>query len=154
MGMMGSEEVFLWIRTAALAVTAVGVWAGFRQIQLSREAAVADFENSIYKEYREIIKGIPVRLLLGHDHIEELREDDLNQLYNYIDLCNEQVFLRQVGRIRKDTWIYWRDGIKSNLCRPAFQKAWERIKRDSDGDFSELRRLERTGFIEDPRRWN
>jgi hypothetical protein len=68
-------------------------------------------------------------------------------------LTNEQIFLRQVGRVRKNTWQNWRDGIKSNLSRPTFHRAWEEIKARSNGSFQELRRLERENFKSDPANW-
>lgn len=83
-------------------------------------------------------------------------EDEFKQafpaLLSYIDLSNEQVFLRMNGRIRRATWNDWREGIKSNLRRPAFAKAWSAVK-DKTNSFSELRRLESTCFRKDPRGW-
>jgi hypothetical protein len=60
-------------------------------------------------------------------------------MYQYLDLCNQQVFLSKLGRISKDTWVYWLDGISTNLQRPAFARAWSEIAARSNGDFSELR---------------
>jgi hypothetical protein len=84
---------------------------------------------------------------------EEEVEQSFPRLYQYIDLTNEQIFLRMNGRISKATWLNWVDGIKSNLDRPAFRDAWARIKNGSDGSFSELRKLEDNGFRNDPRVW-
>jgi hypothetical protein len=61
--------------------------------------------------------------------------------------------LRQIGRISKKTWVFWVDGIKTNLSRPAFAKGWEDIGRRSDKDFSELRRLIVEDFKSDPKQW-
>ena len=77
----------------------------------------------------------------------------LNEFYWYFDLSNEQVSLRHNKRISLETWINWRGGIASNLSRIAFQRAWEEIKRRSDKDFAELRRLEASGFKDDPALW-
>lgn len=150
---MTYQEILLAVRTLALLLTAGGVIAAFVQISQTRKVAVAEFENGLYKKYRAIIKDIPVTALLGHDSERDLRDDELNQLYHYIDLCNEQVFLRQIERIGPEIWQNWCSGIEGNLRRAAFRKAWERIKRESHGDFAELRRQEESGFEDDPASW-
>jgi hypothetical protein len=61
--------------------------------------------------------------------------------------------LRMNGRISMATWLNWRDGIQSNLGRPAFARVWDRIKKGTTGSFTELRRLEASGFSDDPREW-
>ena len=62
-------------------------------------------------------------------------------MYHYFDLCNEQAFLHNNGRISSKTWLFWREGIASNLARPAFARAWCEIAARANGDFSELREL-------------
>ena len=72
---------------------------------------------------------------------------------HYIDLTNEQIFLRQYNRVSAKTWENWRDGIKSNLARPAFKRAWNEIKLRVPKSFEELRRLEKVDFKDDPLKW-
>jgi hypothetical protein len=57
------------------------------------------------------------------------------------------------GRISHPTWINWCDGIKTNLSRPSFSKAWREIKDNSKDSFTELIRLEKSDFTQDPRSW-
>jgi hypothetical protein len=76
-----------------------------------------------------------------------------DSIYFYIDLSNDQVFLRQNGRVSQATWILWRDGIKSNLSRAAFRDAWQEIKIAVPNDFLELRQLEKSDFKDDPKDW-
>jgi hypothetical protein len=94
-----------------------------------------------------------VRAHLGEVLSLEEFEEAFPRLYQYIDLTNEQIFLRMNGRISKATWLNWQDGIKSNLGRPAFAQAWARIKSGAVGSFTELRKLEDSGFEDDPRKW-
>ncbi len=133
--------------------TAVGVFLAWWQIRETRQQAITGFEDGLAREYREIAQRIPVAALLGDELPEAELNTALDDFYHYIDLSNEQVFLRQSGRVRKETWENWRDGIKSNLSRPAFRAAWELIKRKAIGSFEELRRLEVEGYSIDPRDW-
>ena len=91
--------------------------------------------------------------LLGAELSSEEREQSLEAFYHYIDLSNEQVFLRMHRRVSKSTWQNWCSGIRSHLERPAFAEAWAEIKNRADHNFSELRRLEESRYKSDPASW-
>jgi len=137
------------------AISAFGTTAGvvFAAVQLwrSKQQQVLRFEDEIAKEYRNIARMIPVEALLGKSLKEN--NDALNNIYTYIDFCNEQIFLRKKGRIRKTTWENWLEGIEANMKLPAFQEAWREIHKCLPELFTELQRLEREGFKSDPKRW-
>lgn len=134
------------------AATAIGVIAAYRQLTLARNISVAQFEGQLFIEYRRVIEKIPSSFMLGGDISDNELIDLADKFYMYIDLTNEQIHLRMSGKITKDTWIVWRDGIHSNLSRTAFKKSWDRIK-ISTSNFQELRRLECEGFMSDPISW-
>jgi len=135
----------------ASTVTAGGVAIAAWQLWLARELAQSSFEDSLNKEYRSLAMKIPVDALLGN----QVSEDDFprirEHIYNYIDLCNEQVFLRKKGRIRADTWWEWAEGIRSNLGKPLFLRVWSEIKEALPKEFKELRQLEASKFRQDPK---
>jgi hypothetical protein len=136
----------------AAIVAAVGVLFAYWQLCTSKKIAQAQFEDGLAKEYRELTSGIPTKALLGEDLSESEYQDSFDELFRYVDLTNEQVSLRERGRISKKVWLYWLSGIQSNLRLPAFHRAWTEIKGKSKS-FAELRRLENQGFKTDPRKW-
>jgi len=142
-----------WLTEIAPIVTALGVSIGVLQLWNTKRQAVTLFEDALAKEYRDITGTIPTAALLGEILPTELMQAHLPDFYRYFDLSNNQIFLRQIGRISKKTWVFWVDGIKTNLARPAFAKSWEDIGRRSDKDFSELRRLIAEDFKSDPKQW-
>jgi len=142
-----------WIMAIASVVMAIGVLLAWWQIRLAKLQATTRFEDDIAREYRELIFRLPIEALLGKPLDEKEYLESLDEFFHYIDLTNEEIFLRQQGRISRETWIYWLDGIKSNLSRPAFKKAWEEIKSQTDDIFLELRQLEASGFKADPLEW-
>ena len=146
-------EIGAIIGVIASVATAVGVFLAFRQLRLTKQQAITSFEDSISREYRELATRIPTKALLGEPLSDAEHEAALDEFYKYIDLSNEQTFLRQRGRVSLETWGFWCDGIKSNLCRPAFKRAWDEISQKADGDFSELRRLIKSDYKEDPKQW-
>jgi hypothetical protein len=143
---------FDWNTLASFA-TAILVGVGVWEIRQGSRIAQAQFEDSLDQQYRALSKEIPVDALIGSEVSSEYWDQSRELIYNYLDLCNEQVFLRQKRRVRKDTWIDWREGIRSHLGKPAFQKVWEEVKTASPDSFSFLERLELSAFEDDPARW-
>ncbi len=128
---------------------AIGVYYVRLQLKHAQQQAMTSYEDQLNREYRTLLREIPptARCQPG------LNTDELEKyyaaFYGYLDLCNEEVFLRREERISEATWKSWRDGIKSHLSRGAFGEAWKKAKKDSDS-FLELRCLEETGFLIDP----
>ena len=142
-----------WVSAIANCVMAIGVALVLWQIWLTKKQATTAFEDSMAKEYRELAVKLPTKALLGQDLNDDEYADAMDELFHYIDLTNEEVFLRKRGRVSRKTWTYWLDGIKSNLSRPTFKRAWEEIKVRNSDSFNELRRLEKGNFKTDPHTW-
>jgi hypothetical protein len=141
------------LREIAPIVTALGVSIGVLQLWHTKRQAVTLFEDALAKEYREITGTIPTAALLGELLPAELMHAYLPDFYRYFDLSNNQIFLRQIGRISKKTWVFWVGCVQTNLARPAFAKSREDISRRSNKDFSELRRLVAEDAKSDPKQW-
>jgi len=41
----------------------------------------------------------------------KLESDEKNKIYDYFNMCSEQYLWHQKGRIPKDVWVAWREGI-------------------------------------------
>ena len=134
-------DYLIWVSPIANCVMAVGVFLVFGQIRLTKKLANTQFEDSLAREYRELAAKIPTKALLGDELTEEEYKATFDEFYHYIDLSNEEAFLWERKRITKETWIYWLDGIKSNLSKPAFKKAWMEIKDKDKKSFQELRKV-------------
>ena len=141
-----------WISALAAVVSACGVLLAFWQLRLMKTQSVTAFEDNFAREYRELAARLPARAILGEALTEEEHNEAMDEFIHYIDLSNEQVFLRQCKRISRATWENWQAGIKASLQRPAFKRAWQEIKDRSD-NFSELRSLEKERFDSDPAEW-
>lgn len=141
------------VNLVASFITAAGIIVAAIQLWLTRSQGVTTFEDGFAKEYRELSRHMPTRALLGAELIEEEKNKYLDEFYHYFDLSNEQIFLRQNGRIRAKTWEFWRDGIQSNFGKAAFRWAWKEFEKTKTTEFSELRQLLRSDFKEDPKDW-
>jgi hypothetical protein len=141
------------IQDIASIATAIGVFFAAFQLWHTRARAITTFEDSLANEYRKITGRLPTEALLGEILTPDVQKTHFHEFYQYFDLTNSQIFLRQSGRISKKTWKFWADGIQTNLARPAFANNWTEISRRAGSDFSELRRLIVEDFKRDPRRW-
>jgi len=146
------KDLPAWVSAGAAVVSALGLFLTFWQVRLVKKLATTQFEDTLGREYRELAGRLPTKALLGEKLTNEEHAAAMDEFIHYIDLCNEQVFLRRCERITLTTWEYWRDGIRTNLEQPAFARAWAEIKTRST-NFRELRRLEVEGFQCDPAQW-
>ncbi|HAS6629946.1 hypothetical protein P3377_18980 [Vibrio parahaemolyticus] len=114
------------IGLASVVITAIGVLFALKQLKVTQNIAQTEFENSIDQQYRQIIQNIPVDILIGKDHIAQ---GDVRELiFNYLDLCNEQIYLYSKSRISEERWGDWSSGIKLNLQNKAFLSVWDEVR--------------------------
>lgn len=136
-----SPETLAILSAVASFATALGALAAAWQLYLVHSQSITNFEDLFAKEYRELAAELPTKALLGEPLTDKEHTKHFDEMYHYFDLCNEQAFQHNAGRVSKKTWIFWRDGIASNMQRPAFERAWREIASRANGDFSELRAL-------------
>ncbi len=113
--------------------TAAGVAFAALQVAAQRVQFRTAFQDDLWREQRQVIARLPVALtMMSHDDdapfdATQLGDDDYRTLFRYFDLCNEQAFLADRGRIGRHTWAQWRQNIESTMRRPAFAHAWAQI---------------------------
>lgn len=143
------------VSSAATAIaslaTAIGVCFGAWQIKIGKEQAQATFEDGLDQQYRSLSMELPVSVLIGEPVAEEDRERVRELIYNYLDLANEQVYLRAKGRISKHTWASWCSGIQLLLEKPTFSEVYLEVIEKSN--FTYLSRLVDSEFGSDPDGW-
>ena len=155
---MNNQTLHEWLpllANVAEIVTATGVIIAAIQLFLTKRQAVETFEDEFDREYRELTKDIPTKALLNEVlSVDQMKEEKIERaFYRYIDLSNGQAFLRQNKRISKKTWVFWCDGIESNMKRPAFKQAWDKISVKTENSFNELRLLMASEYKVDPADW-
>ena len=128
----------------ATVVLCVGVVFAAQQIMLTKEQARDRFEESLQREYRSIVRELPVEVFLERPLPVDVRVACLGLFYRYFNLTNTQARLANAGRIRKETWKHWQKGILSNLVRDEFRRAWKEISKNAPDQFANLRALERS----------
>jgi hypothetical protein len=132
--------------------TSTSMIIAYRQLRLATRNSQLTFEDALAREYRQVGNRVPFKAVLGQPLTDDEVTAELPNFYWYFDLSNQQVFLRRHQRIGDLTWTTWAEGIRTNLARPAFAAAWQRITAAQPHLFADLRR-----FIDrphqDPARW-
>lgn len=118
-----------WISLITLIVLAIGVWVGwkaYRQLALRNYAEYA-------RRYQEIIPHFPqdIKAATFNLHAHRDYEQIMRYMRVYVDLCYEEWHLNKIGRVDREMWESWREGMEAMFSRPAFQQAWLVIKQDS-----------------------
>ncbi|MEL0083214.1 MAG: hypothetical protein VW985_09285 [Gammaproteobacteria bacterium] len=146
-------EIYETARVVASLATAIGVAIAAWQIRRNAEQTRTAFEDSLNKEYRELMRPVPLNALVGETVAEKEAELAKDAIYNYLDFCNQQVYLRKKKRVRKATWLEWQEGMKTNFSLPLFTEVAQLVFARLPEIFSELRKVRELGFNVDPAEW-
>lgn len=146
-------EIYETARVVASFATAIGVAIAAWQIRRNAEQTKTSFEDSLNKEYRELMRPVPLKALVGENVPGTEAEVAKEAIYNYLDFCNQQVYLRKQKRIRKSTWLEWQEGMKINLALPLFAEVAQLVFTRLPHIFCELKKVQESGFDADPAEW-
>ncbi|TLU54327.1 MAG: hypothetical protein FDX02_04985, partial [Chlorobium sp.] len=102
------SETADWITAIS---TMVGVVLVVFQLKTTKDIAQLQFEDSMAKEYRNLVHRLPTKALLGQELSDWEFQKAFDEFFHYIDLSNEQVFLRQQGKVGQEVWTNWSEGI-------------------------------------------
>jgi hypothetical protein len=110
---------------ASVATALAALFVGW-QVRLAKQQLRASFEQTFTDRYKEIFSQIPLELLLddGRSDSDEIER----AFYDYFELCEEEMYYRCVGKVAKSTWVDWWIGIRMNLQRAAFRRAWDELR--------------------------
>ena len=140
------------IADSAGIATALGVAFAGLQLKQGRRQRQLQFEDGFARQYRELIKpGLEHPLLSNLPKAERSAVSVTS--FSYIDLCNEQVYLRMQGRVATETWREWAEGIASYFRSGQVPAAWLVVHAHLDDEFHELA-LFLASRGSDPRTWS
>jgi hypothetical protein len=115
------------VQTLALIAAAAGVWVRLRGIQ--NQLWLQAF-TEYTRRYADAMANMPFEArhpgppseLTSLD--EETRKSTLTAMRRYFNLCSEELYLHERGRIDKETWVIWRTGIQESARWPYFAGSW------------------------------
>ena len=136
------------ISAIASSISALAVILAMLQLRLAKRVSQLQFEDGLAKEYRDLTNRLPTKALLGAKLSRDEYKSTYDELFHYMDLSNEQCMLRSQGRVGRDVWKSWSEGMEANLKLQAFSQVWTDLKSRTQS-FQELRDMEKD-FRKDP----
>ncbi len=121
---------------AIATVTGVLVAAGALLVALKgvRDQLWLHTFSEYTRRYSDIVQGLPAesRRPGSHFSLEKLEPSErgrvLNAARGYLNLCSEEFYLHERGRIDDTTWAIWRQGMVETLRLPWMQETWSDLQ--------------------------
>lgn len=87
------------------------------------------FFSRFVERYQKIMVLLPSDVYSKEFDISTVKDKEmfLRNMRSYFDLCSQEYFLYQKGKISKEVWCEWEEGILSSFNYPAFQIAWNQL---------------------------
>jgi hypothetical protein len=86
------------------------------------------------RRHAEIVKELPSesRRPGAKFELSQLAGPDRDRVYNtmraYLNLCWEEYYLVEKGKIDKETWEIWKLGIRDTMQLPWFRSTWDEMR--------------------------
>ena len=86
------------------------------------------------RRYSDIVQELPAesRRPGSHFSLKSLEPSErgrvLNAARGYLNLCSEEFYLHERGRIDDTTWAIWRQGMVETLRLPWIQETWSDLQ--------------------------
>jgi hypothetical protein len=122
------------VRTIAAVIAPGSVVIAMRALRANREQARTAFEDALAREYRDIAGALPPAAFYIKQ-AAELNDLEIQAMFRYFDLSNEQLRLIDEGRIRAQTAEVWTAGIEGLLRFDTFAAAWKQLRPELPEDF-------------------
>lgn len=121
----------LAIQVVAVLGAAFGVYLGLRGVR--KQIWIGIFTQYTTR-YSEVFDGLPLAIrspsldkkLNMMD--EDLKDDVLNVMRRYLNLCSEEMYLAEKGYLEDGAWEIWKTGIRDSMRLPIFAEAWNSLK--------------------------
>ncbi|WP_028810944.1 hypothetical protein [Streptomyces flavidovirens] len=133
-------------RWASLGAVGVGFVAFIGSLRSTVKARVKQIEDDYIGRYWHLLDLLPAEALVNQR--PRRTSDEARRVARlYLRLCEDEMTLRAIGWVSRDTWSEWRGGIRAQLHRWPVADEWQRM---STGDlaqatrdqFERLRRLD------------
>lgn len=128
---MSWEGVIALTSLAGVLATLVGAMVAFRGV---RDQLWLQTFSDYTRRYSEIVRELPSDArrpgsTFAFEALSEAEQGDvLNAARGYLNLCSEEYFLHERGRIDDETWGIWRAGMVEVLRAPWIQTTWEILR--------------------------
>ncbi|MET7830956.1 hypothetical protein ABZT23_40650 [Streptomyces sp. NPDC005386] len=136
-----------WITLVAAGVALITLVTSSLSTARARVKAI---EDAYVERYWQIIDRFPPEALVGQERIAPLSREECQTVRLYLRLCEDELELRQLGWVGRETWKQWRPGIWTQLRQWPVAGEWTPIRdrRLAPDQFTLLRKLDTDACFE------
>ena len=130
---MSFDTILAVTQILAVVLAALAIVMSLRGI---REQLWLTTFNEYTRRYADIMEDLPFdarnpQALFDLDSLPAReREGVLKVVRKYANLCSEEMYLHQIGRIDKKTWSIWATGIRDTMRTPCFRRGWKLMRHE------------------------
>ena len=122
-----------WVAVASVATVIVAVIALAVAVKGVRDQLRVSVFLTYTDRYAKVMRGVPFDSrrpgsnyrLASRPNDERIRV--LEAFREYFNLCSEEIWLHDQGRIDNDTWKVWERGMRQVAMFPYFLEVWEAL---------------------------
>jgi hypothetical protein len=142
-----SIEFWTAFNAIASGFTALAVIVALFQLRGARQQAHRDFENLYVQRFWEISDSFSAS---SRTHLPDrkFKRQDIPAALAYLQLCEDEIDVRSLGRVTNDTWRFWSDAIIAEVS----QEPYQHLLTSTSPRFKGIRDLTLSG--KDPLRWS
>ena len=101
-----------------------------------RQQLRQNFFTDYTKRYQKIMLHLPEEFYTNEVTYKELQNEARAYLRAYFDLCSEEYYLKTSGKIDKEVWENWKQGIVYIFNKELILEAWSHFNQENYQDFS------------------
>jgi len=130
-----TDQILAVAQVAAVIVAAIAILVSLSGIR--SQLWLTTFAEYT-RRYSEIMEGLPfeARRPGGNFNLHALpageRDHVLSVMRRYLNLCSEELYLRQRRQIDRATWEIWRTGMRDTRRLPCFAGVWPVLRSEYD----------------------
>lgn len=119
-----------WITVASVAAVVVSALAIVAALKGVRDQLRVTVFLTYTERYSKVMNGVPFDARRpGSDYNLDSRPSEeqarvLSAFRDYLNLCSEEMWLREQRRIDKATWSVWERGMRQVARFPSFREVW------------------------------
>lgn len=122
------------INTLACLAFFVAIW----QLLFHARQMHRDLEMHFVDQYWKIMESTSDKWRLSGFEIKTTSKEDIRAIYEYLQLCEDEIDLRMNARVTDSTWEFWARGIAATLNNANFRKVLDSLPKSS---FPRLREM-------------
>lgn len=136
---MNMETTSIIALTISILSSLVTVWNVTRTNRITKENHRTGVFNYYTRRYNDILMSMPDEMAL---HSDKFAPSVMKYMMAYYDLCSEEHYQHNKGKITEDVWEKWVEGMRISTRADVYKTCWELLEDTYNEEFQKFMRDE------------